>query len=340
MEIYKIFSFLVPPGKHKDIDISIPGADLPLNGRLFKMLADVYLRSDKECNIPILCSPAIDGEQQNDFRDELIMLLKQKSITTATRLAYRLYSVTTNKSGLGLLFIIMGQDDLKQKIVISRFPAEQGVTAEESSDKLTVTYIERVFMKNSHFYKSVLYTGSSFDADFWDGSAVDKQIAPGGIKELSNYWIEGFLLSEFKTTPKEGTRRLANALKIATENTDDINIKREIVSAALLARNLKDEVISINNFCNNFSLSESTKNLIVKQIPHPELLNSNFIFDTEEFQSIVRFKAIELNNGATLIAHADKFDECFNSKLIDAKASKYHFETEGSIINTEIRKKA
>ena len=52
--------------------------------------------------------------------------------------AERLQSVTTGRSGLGLLFLINGREGGTQKTVVSRFPAEQGVLAEEKGNSLTM----------------------------------------------------------------------------------------------------------------------------------------------------------------------------------------------------------
>jgi hypothetical protein len=204
MKIKRIISFLVPPGKHDEEKTTSTGTEIRLKGRLYDMLRDIFVRSDTECKIPICFCPSDDGKQSNECRNEIIALATRSSLKNAEKLAIRLMKCTTNKSGLGLLFFILGKEDEKHKLVISRFPAEQGIMAEEDKNTLSVTFIERVFMKNAHSYKASAYSGSSFDAHFWEGAAVDRQIA-NSIRELSNYWIKDFLLSDFKTTPAEGT---------------------------------------------------------------------------------------------------------------------------------------
>jgi putative GTP pyrophosphokinase len=61
---------------------------------------------------------------------------------------------TTHRSGLGLLFLVTGEDDGETKIVVSRFPADSGVLAEEKGKGLTVEFLERIFMKGAKSYKA------------------------------------------------------------------------------------------------------------------------------------------------------------------------------------------
>ena len=47
--IKNIFSFLVHPGKGLKEQHNISGVDVPLNGKLFVMLEEVFDRSESEC---------------------------------------------------------------------------------------------------------------------------------------------------------------------------------------------------------------------------------------------------------------------------------------------------
>src|SRR4051794_5972897 len=131
MTISRIFSSLVPPGKHGDPENPEPvlGTEVALQGNLFKMHGEVYVKSELECHIPIRFLMAEDGAQHNDVRAELIALLQQPTPEAANRLGARLRDVTNLKSGIGLLFFVLGGDG-EHKIVISRFPADEGVMAE------------------------------------------------------------------------------------------------------------------------------------------------------------------------------------------------------------------
>lgn len=323
-------------GKNIDIPNAPCGTNIPLKGKLYDMLNAIFIRSESECKIPIYFRPTESGVQSNDCRNEIVALLKRSNTGNACKLAVRLMKCTTNKSGLGLLFFIVGIEKQKHKIMISRFPAEEGIMANENSKTLSVEFIERVFMKNAYSYKSAIFSGTSFDAHFWEGAAIDRQIA-SSMKELSNYWIRDFLLSDFKTTPKEGTKRLALALKAALKQVEDIRDKEELISAAVLASNLQNRPTSINGFCTRFHLSDNVKNIIVQQLGKESLANANFVFDSEEFARYALFKSVELDNGSTLIAQTDKFDTCFNTEIIDKNKLRYRFSTEGNLVNAKLR---
>ena len=53
MEISSVFSFLVHPSKHEDIQPEIGGTALPLSGNLFDMLSAVFEKAPSDCSIDI-----------------------------------------------------------------------------------------------------------------------------------------------------------------------------------------------------------------------------------------------------------------------------------------------
>src|ERR1041384_7754219 len=133
-----------------------------------------------------------------------------KTIPRGRLIANRLQAVSTHRSGLGLLFLMKGDVNGEHRLVISRFPADQGVIAEEHAERLSVEFVERVFMKSAKAYKSVMYSAETPEDGYWQGRAVYLQIS--GPRELSDYWIREFLISELRTTGPAGTKRLAIAI--------------------------------------------------------------------------------------------------------------------------------
>lgn len=337
MNIVKIFSFLVYPAKGLDEQPAIGGTDVPLSGNLFRMLSEMFEKSDRECKIEISFEPSAQGEQRNDCRDEFIDFIRTEDISAAQVLARRLQSVTTNRSGLGLVFFILGRDGSNRKILIARFPADFGILAEESQTSLRVEFLEKVFMRNALAFKAALYTGQSFDADFWTGKAVDKQVNPQTVA-ISGYWIREFLLSDFSTTSAAGTRRLATALREAMQSTDNLGVKEEISAAARLARNLANQMISIEDFGDRFGLSAEAKDAVSRQLKHPSLRSDHFTFDVQEFNQCLPFMSLELSNGAVLTAPVSRFDECFIREEAVDSPGVYTFRTQGTIINEKLRK--
>lgn len=336
MEIQKIYSYLSYPSKHEEQQPEIGGATIPHKGRLYEMLKDIFDKSDKECDIPICFTPDENGAQNNACQNEIIELINSPNIAVGRKIAERLQRVTTGKSGMGLLFMIHAQGGKVHKVMISRFPADQGVMAEQNSKTLKVEFIEQVFLKNANAYKSVVYKGSSVPADFWIGDAVDKQ-TNHGAKEVANYWIRDFLLSDFKTTSKQGTKRLAIALRDAITNSDDLGVKHEISSVAVLAKNMAGKNTSITDFYNQFQLSDAAKAVISKQLKSVRLAGDKFQFDLDEFSKHISYKTLEIDNGAILTAPVEKFDKCF-SEQGSHNSEVRTFQTSGRVINERLKK--
>jgi len=336
MKIKKIYSYLSYPSKHKEKQPKIGGATIPQSGRLYAMLKEIFDKSDKECNIPICFSPKDGGTQKNDCRDELINLINSPSIGLGRKIAERLQSVTTGKSGMGLLFIILAQDKKSHKIMISRFPADQGIMAEQNSMTLKVEFVEQVFLKNANSYKAAVYEGTSTVSDYWVGNAVDKQ-TNHATKDVADYWIKEFLLSDFKTTSNAGTKRLAVALRNSIASSEDLSIKHELTSIAILAKNLSGKNISINEFCDQYKMTGEAKKLINKQLKSSRLAGDKFLFNLNEFNIHLSYKTLEIDNGAILTAPLNKFDDCFQEQTSDDSNIKI-FQTRGTIVNEKLKK--
>jgi hypothetical protein len=227
MALQRIHSFLVHPAKHDEEPPGISGTQIPRRGPLYTMLSRVFSKASEECDIDIVFRRAEDGRQQNDCRDLLVAYARESSIANGRAVAARLQAVTTHRSGLGLLFLMKGSDAGQHTLVVSRFPADQGVIAHERSRDLSVEFVERVFMKSAKAYKSAIYSSDSLDRGLWDGRAIDRQIS--GPRELSDYWIRDFLLSELRTTGPAGTMRLAVALREAVASTRDAGVRLRLI---------------------------------------------------------------------------------------------------------------
>ena len=336
MQISKIFSFLVHPSKNEEDQPNIGGADLPLEGNLYYMLSTVFERAQIDCNIEIAFLPATDGTQFNQRRNQIIDLLKKRDINHARILATSLQSVTTKRSGLGLFFIVLGHEDSKNRIYISRFPADFGIIAEEKKDGLNVELLERVFMKNATAYKAVVFDGSNYDSDFWIGKAIDKQISNSSVA-ISSYWIREFLSADFRTTSAQGTRRLAIAIKQTIDETNDLEVEEELAAAALLAKSLNGKIIDMNNFADHFGISEKAKVALISKLKHPNLRFDSFQFSMSEFSKHVRYKSLQISNGAMLTAPIGKFEKCFKKTCVAEDKGEYMFSTQRTIVDERLR---
>lgn len=336
MPIEHIHSFLVHPSKHAEEQPDIQGAKIAHKGGLFDLLMEVYRRAPKECDIEIVFNPDEAGRQVNESHDALIEYSRHPSIPSGREIALRLQRVTTHRSGLGLLFLITGRnDDGMNSLVVSRFPADQGILAEESIDKLSVQFVERVFMRNARAYKSALYQTRSFDAGYSIGRAIDRQIS--GPRELSDYWIRNFLQSELKTTGPAGSRRIATALRQAIRKSRSVDLKQELVAAARLMRGQHNKTLSARNLVARLALSDDAVQLIESAFPREELMDERFRFDAEEFSKHATYRTVELDNGAMLVAEEERFAEVFEREVVVAEEV-VKYTTQGRIIDEKIKK--
>ncbi|MYE15844.1 MAG: hypothetical protein F4Y07_05120 [Gemmatimonadetes bacterium] len=336
MNVSEVHSFLVLPAKGDD-DSPVPiGTAVAKGEQLFRMVRDLCERAPSECRIEIVFRPAEDGSTENEARACLEEYANHPSLASARAIAARLQGVTTRRSGLGLLFLAKcASPSGAPCLVVSRFPADQGVVAQEVAGQLDVEYLERVFMKNAKAYKSVLYESTSPTARFEEGRAVDRQLS--GPRELSQYWIGDFLASELRTTGPFGSRRLATAIRNAVNEVASLAVKADLVAAAQLLRNQHGRVRSAQEFLRRLGVSEEGVDAVMRRLPRPELMRESFEFDADEFLRHLRHRLVELSNGAMLMAEDARFDEVFESQPTDVE-NHVRYSTEGEIVDQRYRK--
>ena len=335
MPIIQAHSFLVHPGKKDKDQLAISGVAVPRRDMVFNMLSKLYEDADKECNIEIMFRHSADGRQENPCRDLMLAYVAEPSVPNGRALAERLQGVTTHRSGLGLLFLAVG-DDRGKLLMVSRFPADQGVVAEEHAHRLEIAFLDRVFMKNAHTYKSALYAGPAAPGGFWHGLAVDKQIT--AQRELSNYWIWEFLESDLATTGPAGTKRLAVAVREAIKKkTTTPAAREELLAAARLMRGYDGRIVSAQGLADNLALGSEAVEAIKVQMPRSELRLEQFQFDRSEFDKHVMYRSIELDNGAVLTAEDSRFDEVFQKDIVSEREAVY--STKGSVVEERLRKR-
>jgi hypothetical protein len=257
-------------------------------------------------------------------------------LSAGRALAERLQQVTTRRSGLGLLFLIKGGQAEDERLVVSRFPADQGVIAEEQGSGLSVEFVERVFLKSAHAYKSVMYVAETLDHGFWQGVAVDRQASR--MRELSNYWIGDFLDSELLTTGPAGTKRLATAIRKAVQQSDELAVRQELVAATQLLRNRQGHRFSARQIIAELGVSQAGLEAIEAVIPRPELMDEIFQFDRQEFDRHVLYRSVQLDNGGLLTAEQERFADVFQEELLNASEGTRRYVTEGRIVDERIRK--
>ncbi|MEI9913237.1 MAG: hypothetical protein WDO71_28485 [Bacteroidota bacterium] len=321
------------PEKGIEEQTPIKGTAIEKSGKMYKMLQDIFYEAPNECKFDIAFQPNEKGEQKNECRDLIIKYTKSGRFQTGKLIASRLQNITTKRSGLGLFFLILGNKGGTRRLVISRFPADNGILAEEIKATLSVQFVERIFMKSAKAYKSACYEGSSYDGEFWAGKAIDKQIESD--LTISDYWIKEFLLSDFATAGGRGTRRLATAFRDAINKSKSIEVKEDITSALKLAKNFNGKVLSPASFAQRLGLSNESQNALKAEM-NETLFNEQFTLLTEELNKLIAFKTIELDNGAYLSAETKTFDSVF--QRTQAKKGETTFSTTGKIADERVRK--
>lgn len=339
MRIEDIYTFLVKPSKG-EAEVPVLSGDRidPPDGELRRLLTRLFEDAPSDCDIPIAL---VAENQDNPFRSLLLEHLKDRSLHKARAIAERLSCHTTNRSGLGLLFIITGTVANKHRSVIARFPADNGILADENQGRLDVKFLERVFMKSQFSFKSVYFEdlNNGGKSTFWSGSAIDKQ-AKYSKGEISLYWIKLFLAADFQTTSRSGTKRLAKALRAAYILTSDVDEQSEISAIATLApRMLAGKGVSIESVLGQFKASDNLRSLIEKHLSGSSVATESFRFDAAVFREVLTYRTLHLDNGAIITAPTDKFDKVYNKEIINAVESKIRITTEGILQKDQVKSK-
>ena len=76
---------------------------------------------------------------------------------------------------------------------------------------------------------------------------------------------------------------------------------------------------------------------IVNEMPNPEAMNEIFPFETDEFDQHVRYRMVELDNGAILTANHADFNEIFDMQQFPNE-NIHQFTTSGEIISQRYRR--
>jgi len=332
MPIENIYSFLTYPKNHEKAEEDIEGIHIkPDGGKLSGMLAEVFDGPKSKRDVPIRF---VSNNKKNATRDELLAFFDKPKLATALPLAKSLQAATPGTAGMGLFFVCLGSDEVRpgKRVVLSRFAAEEAVVASKKRGALSVEFVEQVFLKNAHSYKAATYVHEAGKNDAWKGVATDRQLNHGA-KAIADYWIVEFLRSELTTTGPEGTRRLAVAMKNASR-TGDLEIRMEIVAAAKLAKNMPADAMTVDQFCQRFSLSPAAAAAVKSEVKPSRLIDESFRFDAEEFVKHVPYKQVELDNEVTLMAPTETFDEVLGHRQ---EGEEHAFATRGRIVDEKLR---
>jgi len=333
MKITKVFGFVVPVGKELENidDTDIHGSEILPSNKLFAKLTELFDNSKKDCDILIRFITKT-GKQENEVRDLVVNLCNNFILENCKPLVKSLIYLTDKKIKEGLLFFIYANDQTEQKLLIARFPSEEGITVKQDKGKYIFEVINDVYLKNSRKYKAVYYQ-SSLD-NYWSGYAIDRQINDNNAKEISNYWVKDFLQSELKLNSKRGSEILAKAIRQTITETKDEHVKEELISATPLVKNINAKAVSFKNFFDKMNLSEQTKDEVLAKIGNSNLYGITFQFNSQIFSENCNYLIKFLDTGAVAMAPAAVFPIVWNEEVAENGRIKY--STEGKKIKTKV----
>ena len=89
-------------------------------------------------------------------------------------------------------------------------------------------------------------------------------------------------------------------------------------------------------------MSDKAENALKHSFKSDDLFNESFIFNTQEFQKILSYKSIELDNGAFISANAFSFNEIVTISPLDGEENigSVRVSTSGKIVNEKLTKAA
>lgn len=332
-----IHSYLVKPKSSGKPTLPL-GTPVGLSGKLFDLLNRVFLNANTECSIDIAFKMNDDGTQYNEMRTMILEHVHASSTSefekTADKIALRLAEHTTFVTGSGLLFVIRGTMNGKPAVVLSRFPADEGIVADDQSSKLTIDFVDKLFLKDRRSYKAVVFKGLVPNTSRRTGRAVDKQINDV-MNPTSKYWIHEFLLCDFTVTSAAGTKRFAEALKSVTNKTEDLALKASIAGAAMVLSNFNGQTMSAEQLMKQLKMPAGAIDGVRDKIGKSAMAES-FKFDAMIFGGHYKYRTKVLDNGAILTADASTYDEIFDQKEVGDKTQ---FSTTGTVTKERIGKR-
>ena len=335
MKPSEIHCFLVYPHKENDENpAEIRGTTIKKIGKTWDFLSEIFDKSESECDIGIDFKADADLGQMNAMRTVVVKFGKKPLAERAMELAKLLEAVTPGTAGIGLLFVMYGSQGKKRRVVLSRFPADSGLVADDTGSDLTVDFIEKLFLKDRRQYKCALYEADRDNVEqIWSGMAVDRQDHTD--KLISNYWIYEFLHSDFSSTSVRGSRALAEGIKKAFNKAESVLVKSQLQAVLTLLPQYNRRRMSAAKLTQMFSVSEETSKALEEGMKRHTYGNV-FSLDIDEFLSVAPNKMVILDSGAIMTAPADRFDKAFVQH--DEDDGSVTFEASGRVVKTQLRK--
>lgn len=335
MVITEVFAFLSGPHKGVTPTPTPSGVSVALSGPLFEHINELFGRSSSDCNVEIALRS--DGNQHNEFRDLLIDFASSGSYASAEKVTERLSSITTRRSKLGLLFLVRASDNARKAVLLARFPTDTAILVDDASGSLNVKFLDKVFVKNYHQFKSARFVGVPAKGSFWDGFVLDRQLN-SHREDASRYWVHDFLNADFKVTSAHGSDRFAKAVKDASAGAT-FEEKRELHHLVGMLDNLHGQHLSPRDILNKYSITDKVANRVLSKMP-ATAADQTFKFDRHLFNAVNSYRTVETAEGAIITAESAIFEKVITYEVIDRTeiSERVRLTTEGLLAADKLRK--
>jgi len=307
-EIVYAYAALVPPLRNvvTDYKQEIKNIKLNLNTDAGKYFMKIFDRALGDSKVAIVFKS--NNSQYNVVRNSLLQYCMQSRNfkKLSFDLACKLSVSTDNRNGKGLFLVLVGKKAKTYRIILNRFKADEVLFAKSNQLELFLEFLEEAFTKKSNHYKMAVFEDDYNVKSFWNGYAIDKQIAPTGNKDISNYWIEDFLECSIYLTDYQGTKELTGVIKKILNEDLSLDQKEQLVSSIILLKHV-NRPITINEFANN--LKDDTQKLIKSFFNNDDkILNTPFSIDLEIYTKLIGDTLSRLDNGAIIYAPTFLYD--------------------------------
>jgi hypothetical protein len=261
------------------------------------------------CRIGIVFAPE-GGEQRNPVRDLLVAIVgdAQGAKDRACRdLACRLAEATTRRSPGGLFVVLSGRLGDMWRVVLWKFPADEALQAEISDGSITINLLRDAFSKSSSYFKAAVFEGGPAERAFWEGRVEDRQTKQR-LREVADFWVEGFLAARLAFKPAHGTRVLARALRQLLSRVDSAGDRDALIAAATVAKAHPGRLISIGGFAGDY-LPEELGEVLIEIAGGSEVADHAFELDSETLEKEFKVRSLMLDNQFTVKGPMDEFDD-------------------------------
>ncbi|MFH0883921.1 MAG: hypothetical protein V2A56_13110 [bacterium] len=309
-EVPFFFVSSVPPlkGEEEIPDDQIKYHIYKSSSRATDYISDIFDHAKEECRIKI---DFISLNGNNGIHDIIYNSIvsgdEDSRVKASIYLSKKLSYLSDERNKDALLIIMLGIKNDTYRVFLARFPASIVLANKGGENSLDLEVIEKAFASGSKYFKAAVFEDVPSVRGFWRGQAIDKQVNGSTSKNLSVYWIYRFLEAQPSINSYQGTEHLATKLRNFVRFEATLEQQNQIVSIIPSVRVLKDEMTSMNSFCDRFFSKDLSEKVRIS-LGDEYNTNTPFTIDVEKFISDLGITVYHLDNGVTLSAPTEDFN--------------------------------